>query len=402
MALDKTAASGALKELYLPAAREQLVNRNEYLMQIESGPEDVEGLQAVLSLHVGRNVGIGSRLEMEDLPAPGNQSWVKERVDLRYHYGQLQVSGPLLRAAKTDAGSWIKPIENETKGVVNDLKQDHERQLLGTSDGVIAACGVTTAAAAVVTTATSTQIRQIKKGMVVDIGTVANPTGVVQGAVVVSVNTTTKVVTINSAVTTATTDRIFRRGNGGSGANQREVTGAQTIVDSTGTLFSVDPTTYPEWASFEKDASAAALSDALIGELIDEIDIASPVGIPDYAFTSHAQARKYAATLTSQKHFVNTQDLKGGFKGLEVGTSSGSLGLSSLRDAPAETFFAVNTSHMKLHQASDWEFMEEDGNLLQRVLSGNGKDAYGATLFKYDEQATDVRSAHGKITNLAP
>lgn len=402
MAFDKTAASGALKEFYLPVLREQLVNKNEYLMQIESGSEDVEGLQAVLSLHVGRNEGIGARLELEDLPAPGNQSYTKERVDLRYNYAQFQLSGPVLKAARTDRGAWLRPLESESKGVVTDLKRDFERQLLGTSDGVIAACGVTTASTAVVTSATVTQIRQIKKGMVIDIGTVANPTAVVQGAVVQSVNTSTKVVTINSAVTTATTDRIFRRGNGGSGANQRELTGAQTIVDSTGTLFGVDPTVYPEWAAYEKDASAAALSDALVGELIDEIDINSPAGVPDWAFTTHAQARKYAATLTSQKHFVNTQELKGGFSGIEIGTGSGSLTVSTLRDAPAEQFFAVNTNHLKLQTQSNWDFMDEDGNVLQRIVTGNGKDGYQATLYQYAEQTTDVRSAHGKITNLAP
>lgn len=401
MAFDKAAASGALKEFYLPAICEQFNSRTEYLAQFERNSENVEGLEVVLSLHVGRNQGIGARQELEDLPAPGNQGYTKQRVNLKYNYAQLQISGPLIRAAKTERGSWLKPIESESKGAVTDLRMDVERQLLGTSDGVIAATGVTTAAAAVVTTATTTQIRQIKKGMVIDIGTVANPTAVVQGAVVQSVNTTTKVVTINSAVTTDATHRIFRRGNGGSGANQRELTGLQTIVDSTGTLFGVDPTVYPEWASYELDASSATISDALVEQLIDEVDIASPDGVPNYAVTDHVQARKYAATLTGQRRFVNTLDLKGGFKGIEIGTGSGSLTLSTLRDAPVQTLFALNTDHITQDEASDWEFMDEDGSVLTRIQTGNGKDGYGATLFKYHEQTTDARAAHGKIVNLA-
>lgn len=401
MALDKTAFSGALKEFYLPVAREQLVFNMEYLMQIERGSEDVEGLEAVMSLHTGRNEGIGSRKELEDLPAPGNQGYTKARVGLKYHYGQFQLSGPVMRASTSDRGGWVRALESETKGVVTNLKEDIERQLLGTSDGVLAACDVTSADDDVNTTATSTQIRHLRKGMRVDVGTVANPTLRVQGAVILAVNLSTKVVTLDQAITTATTDRIFRSGNGGSGANQRELTGAQTIVDSTGELFGVDPADNPEWASFEKDASNAALSDALVGELIDEIDINSPAGVPNWAFTTHAQARKYAATLTGQRRFVNSMDLKGGFKGIEIGTGSGSLAVSTLRDAPAQQFFAVNTDHLKLHVASDWEFMDEDGNVLQRVVSGNGKDAYQATLFQYAEQATDMRSAHGKIINLA-
>lgn len=403
MALDKAAASGALKDFYLPVNRELLTQNNEYLQQIERNTEDVEGNEAVLSLHVGRNWGIGSRLELEDLPPAGNQAYKKARIGLHYHYAQLQVSGPVMRAMKSEKGSWVRALESENKGAVNDLKHDHERQLLGTSDGVIAATGVTTASTTVVTSATSTQIRHLKKNMRIDIGTVANPTAIASNRTITSVNVAAKTIVISgAAVTTAVTDRIFLQGNGGDGVNQREVTGLQTIVDSTGTLFDVDPSSYPEWASYEKDAGGAALSDALVGELIDEVDINSPSGVPNWAITSHSQVRKYAATLVTQRRYMNEVDLKAGFKGVEIGTGSGTLALSTLRDAPAEQLFAVNTEHIILFEASDWEFMEEDGNVLQRITTGNGKDGYGATLFKYDEQATDERSAHGKIVNLAP
>ena len=398
MGFDTTTASAVLKEVYLPTVREQLVNKNEYLAQIEKSSEDVEGLETVLSLHVGRNEGIGSRKELETLPEAGNQGFVKARVGLKYHYGRLQISGPVIRAAKSDRGSWIRPLENETKGVVNDQRLDEERQLLGTSDGVIAATGVTTDDNEVVTSATRTQLRQLRVGMYVDIGTVASPTSVAQNRKITAVNLTTATVTIDgAAVTTATTDRIFRTGNGGSGSNQREYTGLQTIVDSTGSLFGVDPATYPEWASYEKDASAAALSDSLIEELIDEVSIVSPAGVPNWGITSHNQARAYGNVLKTHRRFVNTGELKGGFTGIEVATASGSLVVSTLRDCPEAQFFALNTEHLGLHEASEWEFMEEDGNVLNRIPN---KDGYEATLFHYSEQVTDARNAHGKIVNL--
>jgi hypothetical protein len=237
--------------------------------------------------------------------------------------------------------------------------------------------------------------------MVIDIGTVASPTAVAQARTITAILSDTTFSISGAAVTTATTDRIFRTGNGGSTTNQREITGLQSIVDSTGTLFDVNPSTYPDWSSYEKDASGAALSDALIGELIDEIDIRSPLGVPDWAITDHRQARAYAATLTGQRRFTTDGELLGGFKGIEVGTGSGSLILSTLRDCPVQTFFAVNRSDLTEYKASDWEFMEEDGNVLQRIVSGNGQDGYGATLFKYSELGVSHRNAHGKIVNLA-
>ncbi len=401
MALDKTTASGVLKEFYIPTVNDQLVNKNEYLAQLEKNTQDVEGTEAVLSLHVGRNQGIGARKELEDLPAPGQQAYVKARVNLKYNYGQIQVSGPVMRAMKSDDGSWLRALESETRGVVADLKQDVERQLLGTSDGVLASTGVTTASTTVTHSGTKTQRRHLRVGMLIDIGTVASPTSVASARTITAILSDTTFTISGAAVTTAVTDRIFRAGSGGSGANQREITGLQNIVDSTGTLFGVDPTTYPEWASYEKDAAGAALSDTLIGELIDEVDVNSPLGVPDWAITDHRQARAYAATLTANRRFTTDGELYGGFKGIEVGTGSGSLILSTLRDCPVQTFFAVNRSALTEFKASDWEFMEEDGNVLQRIVTGNGKDGYGATLFKYCEQATNYRNAHGKIVNLA-
>lgn len=401
MALTKTTASGVLKEFYLPTVRDQLTNKNEYLAQLEKNTEDVEGTEAVIALHVGRNQGLGARKELEDLPAPGNQAYVKARINLKYNYGQIQISGPVMRAMKSDDGSWLRALESETRGVVSDLKRDVERQLLGTSDGVIAATGVTTASTTVVHSATKTQRRHLQVGMLIDIGTVASPTSVASARTITAILSDTTFTIDGAAVTTATTDRIFRSGNGGSGSNQREITGLQTIVDSTGSLFGVDPATYPEWASYEKDASAAAISDALIEELIDEVDVNSPLGVPDWAISDHRQARVYAATLVGQRRFTSDGELFGGFKGIEVGTGSGNLILSTLRDAPVQTLFAVNRSALIEFSASDWEFMDEDGDVLQRIVTGNGKDGYGATLFKYSEQATPYRNAHGKIVNLA-
>jgi hypothetical protein len=84
VSFNKTTASGVLKEFYLPAVREQINTKQEFLAQIEKNSENVEGLEAVLSLHVGQNEGIGSRLELEDLPEPGAQRYAKQSLVLIY------------------------------------------------------------------------------------------------------------------------------------------------------------------------------------------------------------------------------------------------------------------------------------------------------------------------------
>jgi hypothetical protein len=130
---------------------------------------------------------------------------------------------------------------------------------------------------------------------------------------------------------------------------------------------------------------------------MDEANIAS--GESSWMIvTSHGVARNYAAQLTAQKRFNDTVDLKGGFKGLTVSTALGEATLTTDRDTPNQTAFGLSTSHLIEFEASDWEFMDEDGAVLSR---DPGFDAYVATLFRYHEVATDMRNSHFVIVDLA-
>lgn len=396
----------ALKEFYLPPTRDQLNNGVMMLAQIERNSKDVEGRRAVLSLHVSRNSGIGSRAEGGTLPAAGQQGYTEERVPMYYHYGRIQFSGPVLRASRSDAGSFLRAAEAETKGVLTDLRRDMNRQVYGTSNGVIATCGVTGASTTVVLAASTSlvQMRQLEVGMVIDIGTVANPVSVASARTITAYDRVNKTITISgAAVNTAGTDFIFRSGNGGAigGVGQKEITGLQTIVDSTGALFNVNPTTVPVWASGEyaNGGTPRAFTDVLLETASDEQRIESGFDGEYFCVTSHAAARNFAAQLKTQRRYEGQQmTYRGGFKGIAVDTPSGTLNIIAERDCPAGTCFGLDLSTITLHEMSDWEFMDEDGAVLFRV---SGQDAYEAVLFKYCELTTSDRNHHFKILDLA-
>lgn len=401
MGLDLTTASEALKSDYLPTIREQLNHSIMLLEQVEQNTEDVEGLEWVLNLHVGRNSGVGARRENGVLPTAGAQAYKKTRGGLKFQYGRIQISGPVIKAMKSDKGSWTRAVESESKGIVRDLKRDVNRQLYGTSDGVIAAAGVTTASTTVVLAATTTlvTIRQLEVGMVIDIGTVASPTAVASGRTITAVNRAAKTITISgAAVTTADTDRIFRSGSGGVGV---EVTGLQSIVAASGTLQNVDPAVTPSWASqvFPNPASPGTLrstTDTILEQAMDEVHIESGEDLNLFITTAGVR-RNFASSLKSLKRFNDTVDLKGGFKGLSVTTGRGEVTLTDDRDAPSNIAFGLSTPNLLEMVESDWEFMDEDGAVLNRVPN---TDAYEATLFKYHELVTDRRNAHCLITDL--
>ena len=394
-----TTADAALKEDYQPVVREQLNNANKFLSQIEKNTQDVEGRRAVLSLHTSRNSGVGARTEGATLPTPGNQGYQEERVPVKYVYGQIKVSGPVIRASKSDKGSFTRALDAETKGVVDDLKRDVNRQLFGTSNGVVATCGTTSSRTTVVlaSTTTATQLRQIADLGVIDIGTVASPTTIASARTITSIDTAAKTLVISgAAVTTSSSHFLFKSGAGGTGV---ELTGIQSIVAATGSLYNVDPATVPVWASTVSDNSGTprAVSDTLFEKMINDIEIASG-SEPDLIVTTAGVNRGYAASLKTLRRFSNTIELKGGFKVPTVQTGTVEIGLMWDRDCKEQTAYVLNTKHLTEYMESDWEFMQDDGAVLQRALDGS--DAYQATLFKYADVMTDKRNAHGVIKDL--
>lgn len=406
MGLTLTNADAALKEDYQPVIREQLNNKAQFLGQVEKNTKDMEGRRAVLSLHVTRNSGVGARRDDATLPTAGNQGYTEERIPVYHNYGRIQISGPTIRAMKSDKGSFTRAVKSETRGLTNDLKRDVNRQCFGDGTGSIAECQTSTTGQTTVllaSTTTAVQMRQFEVGMVVDIGTLAELNagsgGPTYGNAIVSVDVAAKsfVLTTNLSTATAAGDFVARAGAGGAlgGTTQKEITGLQIIVDSTGTLFNVNPSTTPSWSSVE-NTTGGTPTENLFANVMHAIEIAGG-GMINFIVTSDGVHRAFANNLQSQKRFSNTIDLKGGYKDLEVAAGGGSVPMVWDRDCPGSSAFFLDTSHLIQFEQCDWEWMDEDGAVLSRVAN---KDAYEAVLYKDHELATDKRNAHGKATGL--
>ncbi len=400
MALNLSTADSALKEDYQPSIREQLNNDIMMLTQIEKNSTDVEGRRAVLSLHLGRNAGVGARAEGGTLPTAGQQDYEESRVTLKYNYGRIRITGPVIRAMKSDTGSFTRAIESEVNGVVTDLKTDVNRQVFNNVDGTIARCTSESAGVITLNGSTATQRRQLTIGSRIDVGTVTNPTLRAAGAVISAITSTTVTTNDIYSGTVGTADYITRAGAGSttSGATA-ELTGLQAIVLDSGTLFNVNPSNDPIWKSTVNSNSGTnrAATDNVFEKTIDDVWLESGEA-PDFMVTSPGVRRNYAAQLKAQKRFTDTTTLKGGFSALTVEAGNTSLGMVVDRDAPNNTAFLLSTKCMTQHQSSDWEFMDEDGAVLSRI---SGEDAYEAVLFKYHELTTYRRNVHAKVADLS-
>ena len=409
-----TTLDAALKEYYLPPAREQLNNENMMLAQIERTSRHVEGRRAVLSLHVQRNSGVGARAEGGALPTAGSQGYAEERVGLSYNYLRIRVSGQAMKATVNDSGSFVRALSSEMTQGVNDLRRDINRQIFTDGNAAIAQCASVSSATVTLTTPTTTQMNQLHVGMLIDIGTVSDADAKGAGLEISSIDKSAGTVTFTSNPTSGigTSHFFYRQGNkkdaDGSGADAAdgagtlELIGLAKIVGAAGTsLHNVDSSTYTSWSSTINSNSGTnrAATDTLFEKVIDDIDIESGKS-PNLCVTTKGVRRNYAAQLKSMKRFNDgaSLTLKGGFKALTIDCGDVSLPLVADRDCPANLAYLLNTNHIVQHEMSDWEWADYDGAVLR---NRSGYDEWEAFMFKYHQLCTDQRNTHGKIADLS-
>jgi hypothetical protein len=403
-------ADAALKNFYLDPVREQINNKNVLLEYVSKGKVDVEGRYAVLSLHTRRNGSLGARVDGADLPGTsgattsiGQQGYAEERVPLKQLFGRIQVDERVLKAAKTNRGSFINVMNVETKGLAEDMKKDFNRQLFGDGSGIVVGIGTDAGGDNTVPLATATtrvQQRQVEIGMQIDIGTVADADVIADFRTVVGVSFAALpgTITVDGAALAATTDGthfLYRAGLSDASAVGVEATGLAAIINNAGVLFNVDPATEPRWTSYVETA-LGAISELALVRLMNRVNYECGKD-PAIFLTSDGVMRAYSASLLSQKRFVNTLDLKGGFKGLSVGSGNSEAALTDDRDCQTGVVYGINSEHLKLHVAGDWEWMDLDGAIWSRQPN---KARYEATLFRFHELTTDRRNSFGKFTGV--
>lgn len=398
MGLTLTAASGVLKDDYQPQIREQLNNAFALLDQVEKNTEDVSGNGAVLSAHVQRSYAVGPRAEGGTLPVASNQVHTQERVPLKYNYGVIKITGQTIKLMSTDKGAFVRAVDNETKGIVRDLKRDVNIQCYTPATGSIGTTTASPGASSVTVNAKST-LRRIEPNAIYDI---------VEAASDLIVRTVRAVSVTLSSLTFTYTTLSTGTGTGASGnrivtqgvtpSSSLSLTGLEDIVASSGTLHNINPSTYSNWTSYVS-ALSAALTDSALEEALDEIAIAGGSD-PSLIITTHAITRSYANSLKTLKRFQGENlTLKGGWKAVSVSTGrNGDVALMPERDATESTVYILSPENLIEFYASDWEWMDEDGAVLSRV---SGTDSYEAVMFKYHELATDKRNAHGKLTSVS-
>jgi hypothetical protein len=400
-------ADALLKDFYLPKIVSLLNEKHELLKKLGRDPSKFSGRQVKFPVTTGRENGIGARSENSSLPRASVARTVQASIYSKTLTGRTQFTGQMMEKSKSDRGAFAQEAKRQMEMLTEGLLDDTNRQLYGVEvtvndadgtafTGKTGLFGYVTSGQASATQTLSTTANLVK-GMSICFGTTAEfGSGSWSTQVIDSVDSATQI-TLENSVTTATNDGVTR-GDADGVAFDAELTGLEFIIKSSGTFQGISATTYPNWKSTVTDASSGYyLDDDRIQAMLDTIGDNCGTE-PDMIVCHRTQRRLYLSTLLPSKRFAG-QDLKGGFaNGLSYQGGDKPVPLFVDKHCPTTTAYFLNTGDITMFVEQDWQWMEEDGAILNRVA---GKFNYEATMTAMKELGCFRRNSHGKYTNLA-
>lgn len=406
------AADAVLKEYYLTPIREQLNNRRVIMFQskdpdgspdtssgesvpfrgIDKDAEGVEfaGRQWVLPAHTSRNEGIGAISEGGIIPTAGRQGWQDLKDTIRHNVGVISLTRYAIRLSNRNSGAFLKLLEGETKGLVNDISKDICRQAYGNQTGALAA--VTADEANKVTV---DSVQYLRVGMFIDMVNVSTDAVLASNRKIVKITPATKIVEYDGADVAATSShRLVRTGNW-----KKEINGLAKLVGSTGEVHAIDSTAAGNewWQSVVMSAGGASFSEDIAQQIVDNVG-SSGNGDVELLLTTRGIRRRYVADLKSQKRFTDSDSVKlhGGFKAIMFNE----MPLVYDDDLPKGNMFMLNTDAlMWVYLEKDWDWVDDDGSILSRATDRS--DAFEGYLAADHDLAVTARNQLGKYTELA-
>jgi len=418
-----TSADAILQNYYLPVVRE-MVNQRAILLfgytpaELEAGAGtmnaangetmsyqgiskdadvvDFAGRQWVIALHITRNESGTARAEGSTLPTPGQQGWADILDKVRKEYKQIQLTGFSMEVTERNLGAYLRLLEAETVGAVNDLRKDMNRQAFGDQRGTL--CQITADGS---NTVTVDNLQYLRVGMYVDIVNQSTDAVLATRVQITAIATGTRVVTYSGSDVTAVpgTHVLAVEGNW-----KQEINGLRNIIRSDLSqnfiLHSIDASVAGNeyWKAKQADGGNTTFDEDAGQLLLDQIGAEG--WETQILLTTRGIRRRYVNTLKAQKRWNDSLagTMHGGFKYIDYN----GFPLMFDDDCPKQYMFFLRPDDFLWVQlnGNDFRWMNRDGAILRKVENPD-TDAYKATLYKYCDLGCFRRKTQGAIYNLA-
>jgi hypothetical protein len=354
------------------------------------------GRQWVIALHTSRNESGTARAEGGTLPTPGQQGWNDIMDSIKKLYKQIYITGFSIEVTERSVGSYLRLLEAETTGAVNDLRKDMNRQAYG--DGTGALANITADGA---NTFTVDNLQYLRVGMFIDVVNASTDAVLASNIQVTAINTATRVVTYSGSdlTTTPGTHVPVVQGNW-----KLEINGLRKITRSdlsqNYSLHNINSSTAGnEWWKAKQSDGGNTTFDEDQGQLLLD-RIGAEGWETELILTTRGIRRRYVNTLKTGKRWndANATTMHGGFKYIDFN----GFPLVFDDDCPKQHMFFIRPEDylwVNLN-GNDFRWMNRDGAILRKVENPD-QDAYKGTLYKYADLGVHNRKTQGVIYNLA-
>lgn len=386
----KAALEGLLKEVYIDGIRDQFSYGRPLDRLLTKNTRDIEGKYGVISVRLSPNASAGYRDEGSTLPDSGRQNIVTVKVPLRYLYMVGQITGQLIKASRTNRGSFARAMTDDMENCVKEIRRVSNFFNFGTGSGFIAMVKSVTDANTIVVDRWSRLFNPNRK-----LDSYTDMTFGVQHMNSKSITKAvkaTKTLTITSHGASAG-DYIFLEDS--EGVAQMGLLGGFDDGTFLSSFQGLSRTTYPEWNALvfkSADGNPRNLTEALLMDVIaaqreDDVN-------PDLSVCSSFCLNDVAKELQQYRQFVNPRKkLEGGIVAVDIN----GVPLTYDPDCPPGYAWCFRKEDVEFFIAGDLEWMDLDGSILSRATR---KDAYEYTLQMYREMGFHRCNSGSRIEDL--
>lgn len=242
-----------LKEFYPAGGIVNQLNIDTFLLdKVEKAKHftNVGGRYLYKPARFGLSGGVGPRPENTALPTPGSNTYDDIQIPIRFHYGVVQVSGPLMAVSKSDKHAFAQALALTMDSMYDEFRLVANILCYGWGSGIVGKVG--SVSGANITLADDIHpINWFYEGQKLDVfdtDEITADAGVTNPIQVVGVDYATRVVTVSAGTSIDATDVLVLAGS----LNQAPEGLLSAVDDGTyrSTYFGINRTLRPRWKSY--------------------------------------------------------------------------------------------------------------------------------------------------------
>ena len=387
MSVTTATFDSVLKDDYQGLLRDQInLETSAFFNKVEQTEKYIEGGKRVVKLApYGVNGGFGAGTESGSLPVPGGNKFAQFISNIKDLRGVIRFTDKVMKASKTSKAAFVSAFDAETTGIKKHAQMSYGRQGYTDGTGLLTLCGATNASLTVVVAS----CQYLVEGMVIDILDTSGAV-IVNGTQrrIAAVNRAAKTIVLDgtAVVTTIVTDFITEQG-----AYNNELTGMEAVYAQTGNLYTLSKVTYP-WLKPYVYPNAGAMDEQYIIDVMNYVEEFYGSKM-DLIVCNPAVYSEFYAYNASIKRANNTMKIAGGFTALSINE----VPMVKDKNIKKGVMKLLDTTQWKMHTFGDWEWMEDNGKILDKVA---GYAMWEAVLLKYAELICDHPGGQAEISGI--